>query len=52
MPFSIGRLAQIERNGITIDTTYDRFGRTLRDGEQLYGYGGNGNRTRAEYPGG
>ena len=52
VPFSLGRLTQIERGGIAIDTGYDRFGRVTQDGDLLYTYDGNGNRTRVEYPGG
>ena len=52
VPFSLGRLTQIERGGIAIDTGYDRFGRVTQDGDLAYNYDGNGNRTRVEYPGG
>ncbi len=50
--FSLGRLTRIERDGHAVDYAYDRFGRTLQDGDLFYGYDGNGNRTTIGYPGG
>ena len=50
--FSTGRLSRISREGRDIEYEYDRFGRVLRDGELIYSYDRNGNRTRIEYPGG
>ena len=51
-PFSLGRLTSIERDGHAVAITYDRFGRQLQDGELLYAYDKNGNRTEVGYPGG
>jgi RHS repeat-associated protein len=52
VPFSKGRLTRIARNETAIDYRYDRFGRTLQDGELAYGYDKNGNPTSLVYPGG
>jgi RHS repeat-associated protein len=49
--FGKGRLTGITRNGETVSSTYDRFGRTLQDGALTYGYDKNGNRTSIAYPG-
>jgi YD repeat-containing protein len=49
--FGKGRLTGITRNGETVSSTYDRFGRTLQDGALTYGYDKNGNRTSITYPG-
>ena len=49
--FSLGRLTKIERDGHAIDTTYDRFGRVLRDGALSTTYDKNGNRSTVMYPG-
>ncbi len=50
--FSLGRLTGIERDGHAVGYAFDRFGRTLQDGDLSYGYDGNGNRTAIGYPGG
>jgi hypothetical protein len=52
VPFSLGRLTAITRDGHAVAYTYDRFGRTTQDGELAYGYDANGNRTTIGYPGG
>ena len=49
--FSLGRLTKVERDSHAIDTTYDRFGRVLQDGDLVYAYDKNGNRTAVVYPG-
>ena len=51
VPFSKGRLTAVTRNGETIPATYDRFGRTTRDGALTYSYDKNGNRLSIGYPG-
>ena len=48
----IGRLASITRDGQSIDSCYDHFGRLVQDGELGYTYDENGNRTEIVYPGG
>ena len=48
--FAKGRLTGITRNGQTVSYTYDRFGRTLQDGDLVYGYDKNGNRKTITYP--
>jgi YD repeat-containing protein len=50
--FSQGRLTAITRDGLSVDYEYDRFGRTVQDGELTYAYDENGNRTEIGYPGG
>jgi RHS repeat-associated protein len=50
--FSKGRLTAVTRNGQTVAYTYDRFGRTLQDGELSYTWDPNGNRQTVTYPGG
>jgi len=51
--FSQGRLTAITRDGLSVDYEYDRFGRTVQDGELTYDYDENGNRTEIGcYPGG
>ncbi len=52
VPFSRGRLTAITRGGHTVSYQYDRFGRTLQDGELVYRWDPNGNRTEIGYPGG
>ncbi len=49
--FDVGRLTAITRNSQSISYTYDRFGRTLQDGDLTYAYDKNGNRTGVTYPG-
>ncbi len=49
--FSLGRLTAITRDGAGVDYAYDRFGRTLRDGDLTYAYDDNGNRVEIGYPG-
>ena len=51
-PTEIGRLASITRNGQSVDSCYDHFGRLVQDGELGYAYDANGNRTEIVYPGG
>ncbi len=51
-PFSRGRLTAIHRGGETLVFGYDRFGRLVEDGELIYEYDRNGNRTSITYPGG
>jgi YD repeat-containing protein len=51
VPFSLGRLTSIVRDGASVDYEYDRFGRVTRDGELTYGYDENGNRLEIGYPG-
>jgi YD repeat-containing protein len=51
VPFSLGRLTAIVRDGASVDYEYDRFGRVTRDGELAYGYDENGNRLEIGYPG-
>ncbi len=50
--FSKGHLTKIteDSTGAVIGYTYDRFGRTLQDGQVAYAYDKNGNRTRVTYP--
>ncbi len=48
----VGRLASVTRNGQTLDSCYDHFGRLVTDGELSYAYDPNGNRTGIVYPGG
>jgi YD repeat-containing protein len=50
--FPVGRLGSITRNGTSIDHCYDRFGRQTLDGELVYAWDANGNRTGIAYPGG
>ena len=50
--FDVGRLISITRDSESIQYTYDRWGRMLQDGELIYGYDKNGNRTSITYPGG
>ena len=52
VPFSKGRLTAVTRNGQTVASAYDRFGRTVQDGALAYGFDRNGNRTSVTYPGG
>ena len=49
--FEIGRLGSITRDGQAVEYCYDRFGRTTKDGELVYVYDANGNRTGIGYPG-
>jgi len=51
-PFSIGRLARLERDGYDTEYHYDRFGRIIRDGGLDYVLDGNGNREEILYPDG
>ncbi len=51
VPFSRGRLTAITRGGHAVTYRYDRFGRTLQDGELVYRWDGNGNRVEVGYPG-
>jgi RHS repeat-associated protein len=50
--FPAGRLGAITRNGEAVEYCYDRFGRTTKDGELVYTWDANGNRTGIGYPGG
>ena len=50
--FSKGRLTAIERDGASVDYTYDRFGRVTGDGALTFSYDQNGNPTTLGYPGG
>jgi len=52
VPFSIGRLTAITRDGASIGYEYDRFGRQTQDGDLGYTYDKNGNRKNIVYPGG
>ena len=52
VPFSLGRLTAITRDGVAVPYAYDRYGRPTQDGELTYGYDVNGNRTTIGYPGG
>ncbi len=52
VPFSLGQLTRIERGRIGVDSTYDGFGRVLRDGGLVYALDANGNRSTVTYPGG
>ncbi len=52
VPFSLGRLTRIERDGQPIDYQYDRFGRMTQDGELAYTFDTNGNQSEILYPGG
>ena len=52
VPFSLGRLTAITRDGLAVPYAYDRYGRPTQDGELTYGYDVNGNRTTIGYPGG
>ncbi len=52
VPFSLGRLTRIEREGQPIDYQYDRFGRMTQDGELTYAFDTNGNKSEILYPGG
>ena len=52
VPFSLGRVTRIERDGHGVDYGYDRFGRLAQDGVLSYAYDGNGNRREIVYPGG
>jgi RHS repeat-associated protein len=49
--FSKGRLTRIARPDAVIDYRYDRFGRTLQDGELAYTWDVNGNPATIVYPG-
>ena len=51
-PYAAGRLTSITRNGQTVSYAYDRFGRTVQDGDLTYAWDGNGNRTGVGYPNG
>jgi len=51
VPFSKGRLTSITRSGSSIAYTYDRFGRTLQDGDLSYLWDQNGNLETVVYPG-
>jgi RHS repeat-associated protein len=51
VPFSLGRLNAIIRDGASVDYEYDRFGRVTRDGELTYAYDDNGNPLEIGYPG-
>ncbi|MGH3858700.1 hypothetical protein, partial [Actinokineospora sp.] len=50
--FAKGRLTAIARDGSTVTYAYDRFGRLVQDGELIYTFDANGNRTEIGYPGG
>ena len=52
VPFAIGRLTAIGRNGTSVDYQYDRFGRLIQDGALTFGYDKNGNRSTIGYPSG
>ena len=52
VPFSLGRLTRIARNGESLDYQYDHFGRLTQDGQLSYAHDANGNRTEISYPGG
>ena len=52
VPFSKGRLTAIVRSGSSVSYAYDRFGRTIQDGDLAYAYDRNGNRAAITYPGG
>ncbi len=52
VPFSLGRLTQIARDGEAVTYGYDRFGRVTQDGALAFGHDKNGNRTSIGYPGG
>jgi len=49
--FPVGRLGSITRDGQAVESCYDRFGRTTRDGDLTYDHDANGNRTTIGYPG-
>ena len=49
--YPIGRLSSISRGGAAVDSCYDRFGRTTRDGDLTYTYDDNGNVETIAYPG-
>jgi RHS repeat-associated protein len=51
VPFSLGRLTSIVRNGTSVDYEYDGFGRVTRDGDLTYQYDDNGNQVEIGYPG-
>ncbi len=52
VPFSLGRLTQIDRDDVPIDSQYDRFGRLIQDGVLAYAFDANGNKREILYPGG
>ena len=52
VPFSLGRLTSIARDGHAVDYRYDIFGRTVQDGSIGYTYDRNGNQTEITYPSG
>ncbi len=52
VPFSKGRLTGLVRDDVALAYRYDRFGRMAQDGELLFEYDRNGNRTRLTYPSG
>lgn len=49
MDFSKGRLTAIIRHGETHSMAYDRFGRVTQDGDPVFAYDENGNRTEIMY---
>lgn len=52
VPFSKGRLTRISRGGTSIAYLYDRFGRTIADGDILYTFDKNSRAATMTYPGG
>jgi RHS repeat-associated protein len=50
--FGKGRLCSIGQGGTSVGYAYDRFGRTMQDGQLSYQYDANGNRLQITYPGG
>jgi YD repeat-containing protein len=51
VPFSLGRLTSIVRDGASVDYEYDRFGRVTCDGALTYDYDDNSNPLEIGYPG-
>jgi RHS repeat-associated protein len=51
VPFPLGRLTSIARDGTSVDYEYDVFGRVTRDGDLTYQYDENGNQVEIGHPG-